>query len=57
MVEKLAREYRLQERCQNESLCNWRNLFWGMILALFRVDITSKVAIDKVYQVYSRGTS
>ena len=54
---KLAREFTLQERGKNKSLYCWRKFFWRIVLSLVHAGFTTKVAIDKVYQVYSRGTS
>ena len=54
---KPAREFTLQERGKNKSLYCRRKVFWDTISSLVRAGFTSEVAIDKVYQVYGRGTS
>ena len=54
---KPAKEFTLQERGKNKSLYCRRKVFWDTISGLVRAGFTSETAIDKVYQVYGRGTS
>ena len=54
---KPAREFTLKERGKNKSLYCRRKVFWDTVSLLVRAGFTSKIAINKVYQVYGRSTS
>ena len=55
--EKPAKDFNSQERGKNKSMYYRRKVFWDIIRNLGNAGFTSDVAIDKVYDVYGRGTS
>lgn len=55
--EKPAKDFSSSERGKNKSMYCRRKVFWDVISTLIRAGYTSDTAIDKVYQVYGRGTS
>ena len=55
--EKAAKDFSSRERGKNKSMYCRRKVFWDVISTLIRAGFTSDTAIDKVYQVYGRGTS
>ena len=55
--EKPAKDFSSTERGKNKSMYCRRKVFWDVISTLIRAGYTSDTAIDKVYQVYGRGTS
>jgi len=55
--EKPAKDFNSRERGKNKSMYCRRKVFWDVIRNLINAGFTSDAAIDKVYQVYGRGTS
>ena len=52
-----AKDFYSQERGENNSMYCRRKTFWDIIRKLVDAGYKSYAAIDKVYEVYGRGTS